>query len=70
MIITGDESIIEQLQNNSNVSLMKSVIFEAKDNEDELSDLIVREELFLYKQNFLFEISSMTMQTNCQVRKE
>ncbi|CAF2104974.1 unnamed protein product [Rotaria magnacalcarata] len=40
MIITGDESIIKQFQNNSNVSFIKSSIIEPKDNEDELSDLI------------------------------
>ncbi|CAF3353092.1 unnamed protein product [Rotaria socialis] len=39
MIITGDESIMEQFQNNSNVAFIKSVIFEPKDNEDALSDL-------------------------------
>ncbi|CAF1370680.1 unnamed protein product [Rotaria sordida] len=37
MIITGDESIIEQIQNNSNLSLIKSVIIESKDNDNEFS---------------------------------
>jgi len=39
MIITGDESIIEQIQNTSNSSLIKSIIIESKegDNNHELS---------------------------------
>lgn len=35
MIITGDENIIEQIQNNKNLHLMKSVLVE--DEEEELS---------------------------------
>ena len=35
MIITGDESIIEQIQNSKNSSLIKSFIIEPKDGDQE-----------------------------------
>lgn len=37
MIITADESIIEQLQNNSNASLFKSIILDSNGDNVELS---------------------------------
>ncbi|CAF0770518.1 unnamed protein product [Rotaria sp. Silwood1] len=43
MIITGDESIIEQIQNSSNLSLIKSVIIESKDNDNEFPNSSLRE---------------------------
>ncbi len=36
MIITGDESIIEQIQNSGNSSLIKSYIIEPKEGDNEL----------------------------------
>jgi hypothetical protein len=42
MIITGDESIIEQIQNSNNSSLIKSYIIEPKDGEHEHSNSSVK----------------------------
>jgi hypothetical protein len=39
MIITGDESIIEQIQNNSNASLFKSIILDSNGDDIEVSQL-------------------------------
>ncbi len=45
MIITGDESIIEQIQNSNNPSLIKSYIIEPKDDYNELCYSPVRNKL-------------------------
>ena len=37
MIITGDESIIEQIQSSSNSSLIKSIIIEPKEDGNDFS---------------------------------
>jgi hypothetical protein len=37
MIITGDASIIEQIQNSNNSSLIKSIIIDPKDDDIDLS---------------------------------
>jgi hypothetical protein len=60
MIITGDESIIEQIQNTSNSSLIKSIIIESKegDNNHELS--VIKTESF-------FNIKSNTLSVLCTV---
>jgi hypothetical protein len=36
MIITGDESIIEQIQNSDNASLIKSYIIEPKEDDNDV----------------------------------
>jgi hypothetical protein len=46
MIITGDESIIEQIQNSKNPSLIKSYIIEPKEDDNELSCSPVRDKNF------------------------
>jgi hypothetical protein len=46
MIITGDESIIEQIQSSNNSSLIKSIIIEPKDDGNDFSYSPVRS-LFL-----------------------
>lgn len=41
MIISGDESIIEEIKNSKNASLCKSLILEAEDESMELASLEV-----------------------------
>jgi hypothetical protein len=43
MIITADESIIEQLQNNSNASLFKSIILDSNGDNVELSQSQIKD---------------------------
>lgn len=37
MIITADESIIEQIQNNTNAKLFKSIVLDSSDDNEEVS---------------------------------
>lgn len=53
MIITGDESIIEQIQNSNNASLITSYIIEPKENSTEICHSPVSK---TYKETLLFTI--------------
>jgi len=72
MIITGDESIIEQIQNSKNPSLIKSYIIEPKEDDNELSCSPVRDKnFFFYKKNpSFFYLHSLKMKYNYQIRRK
>jgi hypothetical protein len=42
LIISGDESVIDQIQKNSNISLCKSIILETSDEDIEVSHSTVK----------------------------
>jgi len=50
MIITGDESLIEQIQNSNDSSLIQSFIIEPKDDDNEFCHSLVRKKNFFFLQ--------------------
>jgi hypothetical protein len=69
MIITGDESIIEQIQNANNSSLIKSIIIESKedDNNRELSySPVMKTESFFLISKTILNLFYVQFQTETQ----
>ncbi len=49
MIITSDEKIIEQIRSNNSASLYETIILEPGENENDLSNILVKMKLFILK---------------------
>jgi hypothetical protein len=70
MIITGDESIIEQIQNSGNSSLIKSYIIEPKEGDNELCYSPVKKNLdFIRKKNSILKYR-LNLKHNYRIRRK